>query len=164
MAAAKARFGANDRASPSPYLTGEDSDDSIGGKRKSEPAKENAQLTPELLNKRAASPSKPLAKKAKLSHNVHSGSAPPSSRPPHPPSRLGRPPISKAQSASPVPQHSPSADKRYREDSIVSVPSKAATPAPGFNGPAGGVAGKTVPGGVVVVDDGDESSEADDDY
>lgn len=123
-----------------------------------------ALLTQELVTKRAASPSKPgLIKKAKLAHNVHSGSAPPpSSRPSHPPSRLGRPPISKAHSASPVPQHSPTA-KRYREDSVTSVSSvgRKTVPVPGFNGPGANVAGKTVPG---AKDDGDESSEADDDY
>lgn len=39
MAAAKARMGANDRASPSPYLASEndsDADSTTGGKRKSE--------------------------------------------------------------------------------------------------------------------------------
>ncbi len=37
MAAAKARLGADGRASPSPYLTGDDSDtESLSGKRKSE--------------------------------------------------------------------------------------------------------------------------------
>ncbi|RSH87856.1 uncharacterized protein EHS24_000374 [Apiotrichum porosum] len=113
MAAAKARLGANDRASPSPYLASDiDSDaDSNSGKRK----KLNGSLA-----KRAASPTKVFKKK----HMAHSGSAPPASKP-HPPSRLGRPPI-KAHSASP-----------YSPDS---KPGKTASPAPSFRASASAAA------------------------
>lgn len=228
MAAAKARLGASDRASPSPYLTGDDSDtESLSGKRKSESMHEAcaAPLTAaslptltscavchiscalvvdfmailitsyhhgviqllapfihttlhislavllvsyqiradiaELLNgngKRASSPSKAaLAKKARLAQ-PHSGSAPPSSRAPHPPSRLGRPPTS-AKSASPYavsPEKSGAASApTWREGSAASATSTGTT------------GKKTLPSAappIVPQGDGDESSEADDDY
>lgn len=131
MAAAKARLGANDRASPSPYLASDiDSDaDSNSGKRKSELPRlpqlcfcfllTTAELNGSLA-KRAASPTKVFKKK----HMAHSGSAPPASKP-HPPSRLGRPPI-KAHSASP-----------YSPDS---KPGKTASPAPSFRASASAAA------------------------
>ncbi|KLT44595.1 hypothetical protein CC85DRAFT_256903 [Cutaneotrichosporon oleaginosum] len=147
VAAAKARLGADGRASPSPYLTGDDSDtESLSGKRK------------KLLNgngKRASSPSKATLKKARLAQG-HSGSAPPASRPPHPPSRLGRPPTS-AKSASPYasPEKSGAASVPvWREGSAASSTS-------------GGKSGKKSvppPPAPQNVADGEESSEADDDY
>ncbi|KAL1413195.1 hypothetical protein Q8F55_000946 [Vanrija albida] len=171
MAAAKARLGTNDRASPSPYLASEnDSDaDSAGGATKRK----------KLLNgkSRAQSPTKASLKKK----FAHAGSAPPSAgRPPHPPSRLGRPPLgAKAHSASPF---SPEKEK-FREGSAGSVASgpeigrktlpgaaRASVPpsAPGSQGSAGG-SGSRAPSEAPKVSPpapppGDESSEGDDDY
>jgi hypothetical protein len=142
------------------------------------------------MKQRGASPTKMFKKK----HAGHSGSAPPpSTGKPHPPSRLGRPPINKAHSASP---YSPDKDKdkdkssaaafRKREGSVASTASvQSARPrsqTPNVNASSKTVPGKagnktdpgtqkTLPGGSgtppvsgQVQDNGDDSSEADDDY
>ncbi|KAK1923731.1 hypothetical protein DB88DRAFT_492235 [Papiliotrema laurentii] len=158
-AAAKARLGANDRSSPSPYLQSENGDsdaDSSSGKKSKKTSNANG--------KRGRSPSKPpsvLGKKSKFS----SGTATPTpsiGRPALPPSKLGRPPKNRspAQPPSPISVSSP-------DYSIVSSQD------------TGGMIGrKTLPTSMydqpIIVDDqdapgeeyvpGDESSEGPDDY
>ncbi|WOO76879.1 uncharacterized protein LOC62_01G000492 [Vanrija pseudolonga] len=180
MAAAKARLGTNDRASPSPYLASEnDSDaDSVGG---------GASKRKKLLNgkSRAQSPTKASLKKK----FAHSGSAPPSAgRPPHPPSRLGRPPMgTKAHSASPFSPEKATTGASFREGSAGSVASagaeigrktlpgmnRASVPpsAPPSQGSVATGSGSRAPSEAPKASPppppppaGDESSEGDDDY
>lgn len=96
------------------------------------------------MKARAASPTKMFKKK----HAVHSGSAPPpSTNKPHAPSRLGRPPINKAHSASPYSPEKTGGFKkeRTREGSSASTASVQSVARPRSATPS--VGRKTVPGG-----------------